>query len=168
MMEWLTAESILNRPNDPLQFCRDLLGVKIAERNGGDYRPDVVSDWLRNCYTEASALVDEHGIIHGKQIEAASESIPEQLEQMKRKTENMSKVLEASRSIAQLDPIESTTKIVSETCRILDCDRASIFTLDPINQELLLWAAEGNPNLSQFNPELSQFNPELSQFNPKL
>jgi hypothetical protein len=32
---------------------------------------------------------------------------------------------------------------VSETCRILDCDRATIFTTDFATQELVLKVAEG-------------------------
>ena len=68
-MEWLTAEVILHRPIDPLQYARDLLGQKLAERGGTEFRPEVVTDWLRHCYTEATTLVDEHGIIHGKTIE---------------------------------------------------------------------------------------------------
>ena len=26
LIEWMTAEAILNRPSDPIQFCRDILG----------------------------------------------------------------------------------------------------------------------------------------------
>jgi hypothetical protein len=44
-----------------------------------------VTDWLRNCYTEATALVDEHGVIHGKDVGKADMSLPEQLENMRRK-----------------------------------------------------------------------------------
>ena len=55
-VEWMTAEIILNRPNDPLQYTRDIIGGKISERGTSDYRPEQVTDWLRNCYTEATAL----------------------------------------------------------------------------------------------------------------
>ena len=41
LMEWLTAEAILNRPSDPLQYCRDVLGAKLAERGGADYRAEL-------------------------------------------------------------------------------------------------------------------------------
>jgi len=147
LMEWLTAEAILNRPNDPVQFCRDLMGSKVAERGGLDFRPEQVTDWLRKCYTEAASLVDEHGVIHGKAIEAAPQTLSEQVEDMKRKTDSMTKVLDASRAMSSLDPFESTSNIVGECCRILDCDRATMFTLDTISQELLLWVAEGVNNI---------------------
>jgi hypothetical protein len=147
LMEWLTAEAILNRPSDPLQFCRDLLGSKLAERGGADFRPDIITDWLRTCYTEATSLVDENGIIHGKTVETAHQSLPEQLEEMRRRTDQMSKLLDASRTIATLDPLEATDNIVTETCRILNCDRATIFTLDAVNQELILCVAEGARNI---------------------
>ena len=68
LVEWLTAETILYRPLDPILHCRELLGKKISERGGAEFRPDAITDWLRNCYTEATSLVDEHGIIHSKVI----------------------------------------------------------------------------------------------------
>jgi hypothetical protein len=43
LVEWLTAEAILNRPSDPLQFCRDVLGAKLAEREGLDFRAEQVN-----------------------------------------------------------------------------------------------------------------------------
>lgn len=143
----MTAEAILNRPQDPLQFCRDLLGAKLAERGGTEFRAEQITDWLRNCYTEATALVDEHGIIHGKELDTAAASLPEQLTEARKKIEGMQKLLDASTTIATLDPLQATDNIVSETCRILSCDRATIFTLDEASQELVLSVAEGAKNI---------------------
>merc|ERR1711991_219161 len=42
---------------------------------------------------------------------------------------------------------ESANNITTACCRILDCDRATMFTLDPVAQELLLWVAEGAKNI---------------------
>lgn len=106
LVEWLTAEVILNRPVDPLQYCRDLLGAKLAERGGAEFRAEQITDWLRNCYTEATSLVDEHGVIHGKTLETAQKTLPEQLEEMRRKVDAMEKLLDASRTIANLDPLQ--------------------------------------------------------------
>ena len=55
--------------------------------------------------------------------------------------------LDASSTIATLDPLQATDNIVSETCRILSCDRATIFTTDFITQELVLHVAEGASNI---------------------
>jgi hypothetical protein len=139
----MTAEAILNRPSDPLQFCRDLLGAKLADRAGSDFRPEQITDWLRNCYTEATALVDENGVIHGKKIEASEISTSEQIIELKRKVDGMQKLLDASSAIASLDPHEATDNIVAETCRILSCDRATIFTVDYNTKEVVLKVAEG-------------------------
>jgi hypothetical protein len=38
LMEWLTAETILSRPRDPVTCCRDLLSQQIKARGG---EPDV-------------------------------------------------------------------------------------------------------------------------------
>jgi len=102
LVEWLTAEAILNRPSNPLQFCRDLIGEKLADQSSSDYRPDLINDWLRNCYTEATALVDEHGIIQGKTLETAQQSLPEQITELRRKVDGMQKLLDASSTIATL------------------------------------------------------------------
>eukprot|EP01039_Chlorochromonas_danica_P000637 gene635-692_t len=142
-VEWLTAEVILNRPPDPVQFCRDLLGEKLAENSGNTFRPDLITDWLRNCYTEATALVDENGVIQGKKVESATKSLPEQITELRRKIDAMQKLLDASSTIATLDPLQATENIVSETCRILSCDRATIFTVDKVTEELVLTVAEG-------------------------
>lgn len=147
LVEWLTAEAILNRPANPLQFCRDLIGEKLAEQSSSDFRPELVNDWLRNCYTEATALVDEHGIIQGKTLETAQQSLPEQITELRRKVDGMQKLLDASSTIATLDPLQATDNIVAETCRILNCDRATIFTIDNITQELVLTVAEGARNI---------------------
>lgn len=143
LVEWLTAEIILNRPIDPLQYCRDLLGVKLADRGGADFRPEAITEWLRSCYTEATALVDEHGIIHGKATEVPAQSLPEMVAELKKKVEGMQRLIDASQTIATLDPYLATENIISETRRILRCDRATIFTLDPITNELVLHVAEG-------------------------
>jgi hypothetical protein len=147
LVEWMTAEAILNRPADPVQFCRDILGAKLAERGNVEFRPEQLTDWLRNCYTEATALVDEHGIIYGKSVEKSPMTVHEQLVDMKRKVNGMQKLLDASRTIATLDPLAATDNIVTETCRILNCDRATIFTLDEDSHELVLCAAEGARNI---------------------
>eukprot|EP01036_Dinobryon_divergens_P027418 gene27418-36190_t len=146
-IEWMTAEAILNRPPDILQFCRDLLGEKLAGLAGADFKPEMVTDWLRNCYTEATALVDEHGMIKGKQLDKAQLSLPEQIINLRRKLDGMQKLLDSSAVIASLDPFEATENIIFEACRILDCDRATIFTLDKITQELVLSVAEGAKNI---------------------
>ena len=79
LIEWLTAEAILNRPANPVQFCRDLLGETLADQKDPEFKPDEITDWLRNCYTEATALVDEHGVIQGKTLETAQQTLNEQV-----------------------------------------------------------------------------------------
>lgn len=147
MVEWLTAEAILNRPANPIQFCRDILGEKLADQSSADFKPDNITEWLRSCYTEATALVDEHGIIQGKTLEAAQQSLPEQITELRRKVDGMQQLLDASSTIATLDPHQATDNIVAETCRILNCDRATIFTVDNITKELVLSVAEGAKNI---------------------
>ena len=161
LVEWLTAEAILNRPANPIQFCRDILGEKLADQTSADFKPDNITEWLRSCYTEATALVDEHGIIQGKTLEAAQQSLPEQITELRRKVDGMQQLLDASSTIATLDPHQATDNIVAETCRILNCDRATIFTVDNITKELVLSVAEGAKNI---RVPIGQVNIMLSLF----
>ena len=43
IVEWLTAEAILNRPEDPMTFLRDLLDMKIHERGVEPYAAEHAS-----------------------------------------------------------------------------------------------------------------------------
>ena len=56
----------------------------------------------------------------------------------------LEKLIDASKVIAmQLDPFEATASIIRESCRLLQCDRATLFTLDRTRNELVLLVAEG-------------------------
>jgi hypothetical protein len=68
-------------------------------------------------------------------------------QQLGRKVDGMQKLLDASTAIASLYPFGATENIIFEACRILDCDRSTIFTLDKITQELVLSVAEGAKNI---------------------
>ena len=69
------------------------------------------------------------------------------VEDLKKQVDSMKKLLDASRSIATLDPMQATENIVAETVRILLCDRATIFIIDEARQELVLCVAEGATNI---------------------
>jgi hypothetical protein len=65
LMEWLTARCILHRPEDPMQYCMDLLDTKIKARSASNtYEPRVASHYLTEAYDEAMTHADEHGIIY--------------------------------------------------------------------------------------------------------
>lgn len=137
-VEWLTANVILNRPEDPLQFTRDVVGAKLLSRGSTNYKPEDLTDWLRSCYTEATSLVDENGVIHGKVVPSAAQSLSEQVSELHKKIDGIQKLLDASRVMTTLDPMEAIQSIVSQSCRILNCDRATVLTVDTYTNELVL------------------------------
>lgn len=149
MVEWLTAEAILNRPDDPMVFCRNLLDLKIDSRGGVPYSPEQPTEYLKSCYTEASNLADEHGRIHGKVIAPVTTSANKQMGAVEKRLSVMERLIEASRSIADtLDPYDATNTIVKESCSILNADRASIFTMSNDKANLILMIAEGAKNIT--------------------
>ena len=66
IIELLTAEAILHRSEDPVLFCRTLLDQKIQARGGAAYAPEQATEYVRQCYADASANADENGRIQGK------------------------------------------------------------------------------------------------------
>ena len=148
IIEWLTAEAILNRPDDPMTFCKNLLNVKIDNRGGIPYTPEQPTEYVRACYAEASNLADEHGMIHGKVVAPVSTSSNEKIGQIEKRLATMERLIEASRSIADsLDPYDATNTIIKEACSILGADRASIFTVSNDKSHLILMVAEGAKNI---------------------
>ena len=65
LIEWLTAESILCRPDDPLQFLHDIMCEKINQRTESNYKPTDATEYVIKVYAEASASADEDGRIYG-------------------------------------------------------------------------------------------------------
>ena len=66
LMEWMTAEMILSRPEDPFQFIKQLMRKTIKKRLGDPYKPEDNVDLVRQCYAEASENADETGAIPGR------------------------------------------------------------------------------------------------------
>ena len=70
IVEWLTAEAILNRPEDPMTYVRDLCDMKLCERGAEAYAADHATKYVQSCYSEAASLADEDGRIYGKVVRA--------------------------------------------------------------------------------------------------
>lgn len=165
LVEWLTAEIILNRPEDPLDFIRDTIEDKVAQRMGQAYKPTDVVEYAKECYAEASGSADEKGRIDKAALKQKKEarllansggggssngngSSTNDPAELKRRLNMMETVLHASRDIfSNLDPMVATKKIVKNACDILNCDRCTIFRLDPTHNELVLIVAKGTEKI---------------------
>mmetsp|Transcript_28962 Transcript_28962/g.34161 ORF Transcript_28962/g.34161 Transcript_28962/m.34161 type:complete len:475 (+) Transcript_28962:83-1507(+) len=145
LIEWVTAEVILNRPDDPVGFCRNLLDMKIEARGSTPFAPEQATEYVRACYAEASNLADEHGVIHGKVVnKVAAAAASGQNNATAARLSIMERIVIASRSIADsLDPYDATNTIIKEACGILNADRASIFIISDDGSFLSLMIAEG-------------------------
>jgi GAF domain-containing protein len=141
LIEWLTAETILTRPEDPVQFCRDILGQKLVDRGHASFHPLETSNWLRGCYAKATAEVDEHGIIHGENIEPATASVSEHLAMLKVKMSAFQTLMNSAFNISKLDTAHVAHTTVREVVRILNCDRAVVYLVDNVTNELLVYSS---------------------------
>jgi signal transduction protein with GAF and PtsI domain len=129
-VEWLTAEVILNRPSDPLQYARDLIGVKLTERGGSDFRAEKFTDWLRHSYNEATALVDENGIIKGKQLPQSQSTQLEMITELQKREKLSQTLLDYSTRVQCMDSKKVTEIAVSLIASILECEKTMLFFVD--------------------------------------
>lgn len=145
VIELLTAEAILHRSEDPILFCRTLLDQKIQSRGGAAYAPDQATEYVRQCYADASANADENGRIQGKVSQTTGSA---DVDGLTNRLALLEALIEACRTIAtKLDPMEATTAIIGQTIKVLMADRATIFTKDPHSNHLVLTVAEGARNI---------------------
>ena len=132
IVEWLTAEAILNRPEDPMTYVRDLCDMKLCERGAEAYHADHATKYAKSCYEEASTLADEDGRIYGKVVRAPKGVGGVKAEQMRIKVERLERLLASAGDIQRsITPREACAKIVQVACDLLNADRASIFTAQP-------------------------------------
>jgi len=67
----------------------------------------------------------------------------------------LQKFLEAVRVIStHTEPHDAAASVITETCRLLQCDRASLYYLDEFNKELVLMMAKGKQIKRSFQPHL--------------
>lgn len=143
IIEWITAECILNRPDDPMSFVKNLLEMKIDARGDVVFSAEQPTDYVRGCYAEAANLADENGVIHGKVVGGGGTSTGQAAAAVARLAV-MERLVRASRGIAEtLNPWDASNAVVQEACGILGADRASIFVVTPDRGSLTLMMAEG-------------------------
>ena len=58
-----------SRKHSPILFCRQLLDQKIQARGGAAYAPEHATEYVRQCYADASANADESGLIQAKKTD---------------------------------------------------------------------------------------------------
>ncbi|OQR96272.1 dual 3',5'-cyclic-AMP and-GMP phosphodiesterase [Thraustotheca clavata] len=149
LIEWLTAEALLSRPEDPLAFIRTIASEKLALRSSGEnYNPEHAMAYIKQCYAEASASADENGRLclrpkRDNLVTTSGENAAN------KRAALLEKLIQAFRIITmQLDPFEATNSIIKQTCKILNCERATLFKLDAARHVLNLSVAEGAAEIS--------------------
>jgi GAF domain-containing protein len=128
VIEWLTAEAILNRPDDPLTFVRDLVDLKLHERGQEAYDAAHATKYVQSCYSDAASLADEHGRIYGKVVAPPGGIRGPAAEALNHRISTLERLVKASTVIRALNPDDACERIISEGCELLRADRASIFT----------------------------------------
>ncbi|KAE8914680.1 hypothetical protein PF005_g1999 [Phytophthora fragariae] len=153
LIEWMTAEALLSRPDDPLTFLQSLLQEKIAERKSGEkFQPEHTLAYIRQCYAAASASADENGRILVKPrkfappLPSVNSPAPEHGSDpvLARRLSKMEQVIQACRVIgSELDPMEATKIIIKQACAVLNAERATLFIYERSTDMLVLKVSEG-------------------------
>ena len=153
LIEWITAEAILTRPDDPVQFARDLLGQKLVERSQAtDFRPEEATGWLRATYAKAVAEVDENGVIHGENIPSATVSVAEELGLLKIKMYGVKTLLHSSAMLSVLNADEVARSALPLAINILRCDRSVVHIYDPVTNEMIVYSSSADDNKTKRFP----------------
>ncbi|CEG36038.1 Cyclic nucleotide phosphodiesterase [Plasmopara halstedii] len=153
LIEWMTAEVLLSRPDDPLKFFQALLQEKIGERKSGEnFHCEHTQAYLRQCYAAASASADDNGRIVIRPRKFASSSSINNVPTVKpgndsalfRRLSKMEQVIKACRIIgSELDPTEATKIIIKQACAVLNAERATLFIYERATNMLVLKVSEG-------------------------
>jgi GAF domain-containing protein len=77
LVEWLTAEIVLNRPSDPFPFMRELIDSRIQARGPRGYDPAEHTDYLQDCYANASAAFEAAVLRADEEVLGGGETVPE-------------------------------------------------------------------------------------------
>lgn len=149
LVEWMTAEVILSRPDDPFQFLSGLLRSKVKGRGGADYDPANNTDLVRKCYALAAEEADEHGRIRGGGSKGFDDDEDDEYGDIDfgtssggknkvslsgdvaRRVEGLEQVLSASRRVG--DSLELgvvAASIMEETTHLVGCARAELHILN--------------------------------------
>lgn len=128
VIEWLTAESILHRPDDPLAFIREVVDNKVSERGDAPYSAEHATRYVQSCYSEAAALADAHGRMTTRSTPC--------------KVATLERLVRFASSIGHLEPRAAFDKLAGEACGLVGADRAAVYTLRT-DQTLELRAGEG-------------------------
>ncbi|KAG2837901.1 hypothetical protein PC129_g4012 [Phytophthora cactorum] len=153
LIEWMTAEALLSRPDDPLTFLQSLLQEKIGERkNGEKFQPEHTLAYIKQCYAAASASADENGRILVKPRKFAPPApvtnvlAPQHGNDpvLVHRLSKMEQVIQACRIIgSELDPMEATKIIIKQACAVLNAERATLFIYERATDMLVLKVSEG-------------------------
>jgi hypothetical protein len=116
LVEYLTAEIVFNRPENPISYVREVLNNSSGNNDGSGgvaeekYDPSVASEWLKKCYADASKNVDGNGVLKTRSQKPAATStqspsaspslsaslnnqLAEEISELKRKINTLEKLL---------------------------------------------------------------------------
>lgn len=113
---------------------------QLIQRGSSPYDARDFDVYLQECYEDPS--IDSEAAMAGRK-EAEDGAVGLGAEDVGR-LKVLEKLIVASRTIAKtLDPFDATANIITETCNLLEADRATLFKLDPVRGALKLMVAEG-------------------------
>ena len=145
-LEYLSAEVVVHRPEDPLKFVRGLIDNRINERPTSDFNPTQIHEYLNNTYEDIKSHADIYGRLEPRAVQASSQDTvaSDEIERLTRENKRWQVLFEAMGEIlTKLDPQEAIDSIIASSCLLMNSDRATIFKTDHQTNELVLFAAEG-------------------------
>lgn len=135
LLKWLTTEIVIHKPEDPLLFLHNLSKQTISK---DDYTYSTES---------IEKMIQETRVKSNEQVASESSALNQAMAVIQNVNENgdvaasdpnsgamhqdFSRMIESMRQIAtELDPEKAARSIADQTCKLLHCEKAILFTFD--------------------------------------
>lgn len=157
LLKWLTTEIVIHKPEDPLLFLHNLSKKTISQEDYS-YSTEKIEKMIESTRVksneqvaaEASALnqaltvtQNENDQISERDSGSMHQEISGMIESMMHS--EISRMIESMRQIAtELDPVKAARSIADQTCKLLQCEKAILFTFDSDTNSV---TADSEPSL---------------------
>jgi len=129
LLKWVATEIVVHRPEDPLAFLCNL-SQRIVSRGDYAYSAESIEGLIESARAKSSDQVAEESMAWNRAA-TATEAALARSPGAGATRQDFSRMIESMRQIAtELDPEKAARSIAEETCALLHCERAILFTFD--------------------------------------
>jgi len=139
LLKWLTTEIVIHKPEDPLTFIHNLSRHTVSQDTDYVYSVEKIESLMESTRTKSNDQVAEESSVLNQAITVTeNNATPNDMNRDSSEIleygamhKDFSKMIESMRQIAtELDPEKAARSIAVQTCKLLQCEKAVLFTFD--------------------------------------